>query len=390
MARLVLMSDLSEAYAHSILHGIVRYSNTHDPWVLCKMPLSVYESGGIRAVIEFAEYWKADAIIGQFKDGDDVDMFRRHGIIAYAQDNHHKFDDIANISGDYEGAGVMAAEYFISLGAVNFAFYGQRGRVWSEERRDAFISCINSKVPSCTISIKEADDVDPVWWYDVSDLLQWLENLPKPVAIFASDDNSAFQIAEACRQSKSIGMRVPDDIIILGVDNDESLCQLCSPMLSSIEQKTEQAGYDTAAMIEARLALPMEQRFEDIRDVRVELGGLVTRRSSDVFFHDNAYLKKVCTFISQNIATNISVKDLVALVPMSRRLLEKVFREKMGTSIYQYIIDMRVSRMKRLIDQGRSPQQAAAELGIDCAAISRNFKAATGLTPVQYAKQLGK
>ena len=91
MARLLLMTDFSESYANKLLKGIMRFSHEHEPWVVCKMPLSLRDNGRMDEVVKFAVDWKADAIIGQFLPTDDVDAFRKHGIIAIAQDYHQKF-----------------------------------------------------------------------------------------------------------------------------------------------------------------------------------------------------------------------------------------------------------------------------------------------------------
>ena len=95
MARLLLMTDFSESYANKLLKGIMRFSHEHEPWVVCKMPLSLRDNGRMDEVVKFAVDWKADAIIGQFLPTDDVDAFRKHGIIAIAQDYHQKFSSIS-------------------------------------------------------------------------------------------------------------------------------------------------------------------------------------------------------------------------------------------------------------------------------------------------------
>ncbi|MBO6248152.1 MAG: substrate-binding domain-containing protein, partial [Bacteroidales bacterium] len=234
MARLLLMTDFSESYANKLLKGIVRYSHDHDPWVVCKMPLSLRDSGRMDEVLKFALSWQADAIIGQFLPTDDVDSFKRNGIIAIAQDYHQKFPSISNISGDYAASGRICADYLIKKRVHNFGYFGLKGMIWSDVRRDSFIEEIRLKVPDATISIQEKDDISETWWYDLEGLRKWLRELPKPVAILACDDNRAYYIIEAARLEGGDDMRIPEDIMVLGIDNDESLCQLCSPQLSSL------------------------------------------------------------------------------------------------------------------------------------------------------------
>lgn len=388
MLRVLLMTDFSESYANKLLEGIVRYSYQCTPCVVCKMPLSVPATGGLGKVLDFALQWHADAIIGQFHEGDNVDMFRRHGIIAIAQDFRKRFTTISNITANYAGEGRICAQHMIDLGAKNFAYYGREGYVWSDERRDGFVQQIAESVKNATISVKERSEINGAWWYDIGEVKSWLRRLPKPVAIMACDDNMAYHIIEACQQERDTGMRIPNDILLLGVDNDVSLCQLCWPTLSSFGQHVEQAGFNTAMMIDRMLQIPVERRFDVIEDVMVQPGTIAVRKSTDVFLHENPYIKKVCTYIQQHLSEPIKVNDLVNQVPMSRRLLEQIFHAEIGMSIYQYILSTRVNRMKSLINDGHSAQEAAQELGLDFKAISRTFKNITGETPVEYSKKI--
>ena len=268
MARLLLMSDFSESYANQLLQGIMRYSHEHEPWVVCKMPLSLRDSDRMNEVVDFAVRWKADAIIGQFRPSDDLDSFKKHGIIPICQDFQQSFPGQINIKGDYELAGKICADYLIEKHLKNFGFFGLKGIVWSDERRNGFVEEIRSRLPDATISILEKENISEAWWYDLDTLTEWLDSLPKPVAIFACDDNRAYYIIEASKQCGA-GNRIPNDILVLGVDNDESLCQLCDPQLSSLNQGTEEAGYKTAKMIDELLAIPAEQRFDKVDDITV-------------------------------------------------------------------------------------------------------------------------
>lgn len=382
------MTDLSESYANKLIKGMAKYSFERTPMVMCKMPLSVYVSGGIEKVLEFAVRWNADAIIGQFDEKDDLDIFRKNGIIAIAQDYRKRFSGVTNITADYSAQGRVAARYLISQGARNFGFYGLAGMVWSDERREGFISEISSSLDGAVVSVIERSCMDEIWWYDLGMVTDWLRNLPKPVAILACDDNMAFHIIEACNQADEPGLRIPEDVMLMGMDDDESLCQLCSPPLSSFKPMVEHAGYCVAKLLDDRMHLPLEKRFSDIYDVRVMPGSVVTRRSTDIFFHENPYIKKVCDYIQRHYTENIKVDELVSLVPMSRRLLEKLFLSEMKVSIHQFIIRLRIDRMIALMTQGNSPQVAADIMNMDSKALSRSFKSVMGKTPTDYMKSL--
>lgn len=387
MARVLMMTDFSESYANKLLSGIMRYSHEHEPWTVCKVPLSLRDSGRMQELVDFATRWKADAVIGQFRSGDPVEGFLDRGIITLAQDFQQRFPNLINISGDYYLSGEMAADYFIEKGVRYFAFYGIPGMVWSEERLEGFSARIRERLPDATVSVHMKTSLQEIWWYDTASLTEWLAALPKPVAILGCDDNIAYQIIEAITQVGREDMRIPDDILVMGVDNDASVCQMCSPQLSSINQEVEHAGYQTAALIDELLAFPPAERRSRYRDIIVKPSYITTRQSTDAYIHQNPYVSKVMYYVNENLGSRIKVESLVDLVPMSRRMLETTFARETGISLYQYIIRARVNRMKDLINAGHSPLQAADELGTEYKIIARNFKNLTGMTPAEYAKK---
>lgn len=387
MARVLMMTDFSESYANKLLSGIMRYSHEHEPWTVCKVPLSLRDSGRMQELVNFATRWKADAVIGQFRSGDPVEGFLDRGIITLAQDFQQRFPNLINISGDYYLSGEMAADYFIEKGVRYFAFYGIPGMVWSEERLEGFSARIRERLPDATVSVHMKTSLQEIWWYDTDSLTEWLAALPKPVAILGCDDNIAYQIIEAVTQVGREDMRIPDDILVMGVDNDASVCQMCSPQLSSINQEVEHAGYQAAALIDELLAFPPAERRSRYRDIIVKPSYITTRQSTDAYIHQNPYVSKVMYYVNENLGSRIKVESLVDLVPMSRRMLETTFARETGISLYQYIIRARVNRMKDLINAGHSPLQAADELGTEYKIIARNFKNLTGMTPAEYAKK---
>lgn len=387
MARVLMMTDFSESYANKLLSGIMRYSHEHEPWTVCKVPLSLRDSGRMQELVDFATRWKADAVIGQFRSGDPVEGFLDRGIITLAQDFQQRFPNLINISGDYYLSGEMAADYFIEKGVRYFAFYGIPGMVWSEERLEGFSARIRERLPDATVSVHMKTGLQEIWWYDTDRLTEWLAALPKPVAILGCDDNIAYQIIEAVTQVGREDMRIPDDILVMGVDNDASVCQMCSPQLSSINQEVEHAGYQAAALIDELLAFPPAERRSRYRDIIVKPSYITTRQSTDAYIHQNPYVSKVMYYVNENLGSRIKVESLVDLVPMSRRMLETTFARETGISLYQYIIRARVNRMKDLINAGHSPLQAADELGTEYKIIARNFKNLTGMTPAEYAKK---
>ena len=390
MARVIFLTDFSEAYARELLLGMARYAHdTAQAWSLCRLPLSIRDKFGIEAVVEWAVRMKADAVIGQFYNTDNVGLFRENGIIAIAQDFKKRFTTIPNITGPHHLAGRMAAEYFLKKGFRNFAFYGTRGIDFSDERCQGFRETVEQANPDFTFSSLRSGAQNDLWYYDTAQLITWLQSLPKPVAIMACDDNQAYHITEACLQAEGAGFRIPDDIAVLGVDNDETICRLSAPNLSSLNQNIEQGGYDVARLIDRILHDPKAER----EDIMVYPTHIITRQSTDIYANNDPHIAEVLKYIHENISQKITVDDLVALVRLSRRLLESRFKKSMGTSIYDYIIQVRIEKMTQLLGEGLSVSEAASELGFsDIKNVSRTFKQLKGMTPSEYRQQvtLGK
>ena len=178
--------------------------------------------------------------------------------------------------------------------------------------------------------------------------------------------------------------RIPNDIAILGVDNDETICKLSTPNLSSLNQGVEQGGYDVARLIDRLIRNP-EAEWEDVMVMPTHI---VTRQSTDIYANNDPHIAEVLRYIHENISQKITVNELVKLVPLSRRLLETRFKKSMGTSIYDYIIQVRIEKMMQLLCEGQSVSEAAAELGFsDIKNVSRTFRQLKGITPSEYREQ---
>jgi LacI family transcriptional regulator len=379
MPRIILLTDFSEDYANRLLKGIVRYSKEHNPWVLCRMPLSYRDVHKIEGVLKWALKWKADGIIAQFYNSDNVSLFRRHGIAAIAQDFRLRFDEIPNITGTHFAAGRMGADYFIKKGFRSFGFYGFKRIVWSEERCEGFRSEIEKHGLGDRFSEYRNIGEDQRWYYESVSLCEWLMKLPKPCAIMACDDSRAYHIVEVCNLH---GIRVPQDVAVLGVDNDEVVCALSNPPLSSIEQDVETGGYEAARLMERMIENP-GGKFDD---VVVNATRVVTRRSTDIYATDDNYISTALRFIHDNSERRLGVEDVVRQVPLARRLLETRFRQITGTSVYSYIMGARIERLaQRLLETDDPITDVALQMGFtDYKNISRQFRGIKGCTPSEW------
>jgi LacI family transcriptional regulator len=382
MIKIILLSDFSEEYNKNLLRGVTRYSKDHGPWTFCKMPTYYRETLGIDGILKWAREWEANGIIGQFYNGEEVEKFTKARIPVIAQDFKERFTDIPNITGAYRETGALGADYFLKKGFKNFAFYGFGNIVWSRERAEGF----EERVQEAGFDVhyyenKDSRGVD-LWYYKPSALSDWLKSLPKPVALMACDDNQGHHITEAARHA---GIRIPDELAVLGVDNDEMICDLSDPPLSSIELDSEKSGYEAARL--------MEQMIEDqvcyADDIVVNATQVVTRHSTDIFASKDKYIVSALKYIHGNLDKNLKVDQVLKEVPLSRRSLEKRFIMTTGYPVYEYIYNQRIEKFtQKLLDTDLTIFEIALDLGLsDSKNIARQFKQIKGVTPMEYRKQ---
>lgn len=380
--RLLIITDFTESFAYKLLKGIVSYNRGKEQWTICRMPPSYKRHLGAEGVVNWAKNWGADAVIGQFAGNDEVSLFTKNGIVVVAQDYIRKFNGIPNITADYHGTGRMAAEYFIGKGYTNFAFFGFRDVCWSDERYEGFKKAVEESGYGDHLSAYRMQDINAIWYYELDRLSDWLRDLPKPVAVMACDDNQASNLIDACN---SIGIKMPGEVAIIGVDNDEIICNLNTPSLTSIHVDIENGGYRTAELID-RIVSDRSTRVEDIvlKPVKV-----VSRISTASYATDDTQILNAIQFIHQNLTKKISVSDVMKEAALSRRLLERRFKAVTGESIYQYISRNKVKLFAdMLLDTNDQVINVALNLGEnDSKSISRKFKAAYGMAPNEWREK---
>ncbi len=346
------------------------------------MPPSFKKDYGLEGVVEWAKNWNADAIIGQFSSDEKVERFGEEGIIAIAQDYQTSFRNIPNITAEYRRTGVMAADYFLHRGFRNFAFYGYAEAVWSHERGEGFKERIREKGGKLTYTEYENIPLDSLWYYDSAPVVEWLRSIPLPAALFACDDTQAYKLIEICNV---LGIRIPEELVVLGVDNDEMTCDLSAPSLSSIDMNIEKAGYETAALIDRMLADPSTE----LQDIVIKSVSVVSRMSTDIYATDNPNIRKVLTYIHTHYTRRITVSEILEEVPLSRRLLEMQFKDVVGMGVYSYIKKLRMDKLaESLLSSDDTVGTIAARLGFDDPKnISRQFKQVKGCTPEEYRRR---
>lgn len=380
MAKILLLTDFSSGYSRNLLKGIVRYSKEVGNWSFQRMPLYYRMLYGENGVVEWAKKWQADAIIAQLTDVN-IELLNDLNIPIIVQNYRDRNKAVSNLTGDYFNTGVMAAKFFLNRGYRNFAFYGFKGAIWSRERADGYSHEIEKQ--GYKLAVLENDNKDKEEWsYNHTVLGNWLQSLPKPVALFACDDHFALQISETCNV---YNINVPDDIAILGVDNDDLLCNISDPPLSSIVLDVENGGYNAGKLLHQLITKEITEPFNIVVNPLI----IERRKSTEKYAVSDKNIRIILNYIEKNYANHLSVEELVKQVPLSRRVLEKKFKEETGESLYQYIQNYRIDQFTRLlITTDYSLFEAALQSGFEnYKNVSRIFRKYKSLSPAEYRKR---
>ena len=385
MIRVLIISDFTESFSHKLLAGLVDYSRAKEQWIVRRMPPEYKAQIGIPGVIRIAKEWDVNAVVGQFEPTDDIGLFAENGIVAIAQDYKKKFTTIPNVTGDYIGTGRMAARFFIDRGFKNYGFFGFNDVCWSDERCDGFRREIEEAGFGANFYAYRMQEIDMVWYYQRNRLREWLLSIPKPIAIMACDDNQGANLIEACH---SVGIKIPSEVSVIGVDNDETLCSLGSTTLTSVQVDIEAGGRQAAALVERLVADPSAP----VEDVVLKPVKIVQRMSTAAFATDDQQILKSILFIHKNVQKKISVSDVMAEAALSRRLLERRFKEVTGKTLYEYITSQKLKHFaEQLEDTDEQVINIALSMGeIDTKSISRRFKQIYGCTPVEWREKQRK
>ena len=252
---------------------------------------------------------------------------------------------------------------------------------YQDERSDRFARAIGERGFSCDVYRHPAAKA-LTWDEEQRHIAAWLERLPKPVAVMTCHDDRGHQVLDACLR---VGLTVPDEVAILGVDNDPFLCNLSTPQLSSIDVNPERIGYEAAALLD-RL---MKGRRPPRRPLLFPPRGLVLRQSTDVTAVGDAHVAQAARLIRDHAHAAVGIEELLAKVPVSRSALFRRFKEHLGRSPKEEMTRVRIERARELLRHSTLSVGAVAERAgyTEAKHFIVIFRRATGLTPLRYRKQ---
>ncbi|HEX7446394.1 MAG TPA: DNA-binding transcriptional regulator [Pirellulales bacterium] len=285
---------------------------------------------------------------------------------------------------DHQAVGRLAAEHLLERGLRHFAFVGYVEHAFSLGREAGFrsqIERLGHRVAVFHDRVRRPSELNGLWRWNPS-LLTWLKSLPTPVGILTSNDSQGVQVSEYCRH---LGLHVPDQVAMVGVDDDDLLCDLARPSLSSVQLPGPRIGYEAAVMLER---LIRRQRLETSR-LELPPVRLVVRQSSDIQAIGDGDVSAAVRYIRDHASEAIDVGDVVRAVAASRRSLERRFRRHLQRGIGQEIRRAHLERAKALLADTDMPMSlVAVRAGFtDSRQLSIVFRQETGSTPTHFRRQ---
>lgn len=387
--KIALLIESSRAYGRGLLRGVASYLHTHQHWSVYVQSRSPED-----AVPPWLDGWEGDGIIARVESREMEAVLLRTGLPCV--DVRGAFDlDMPLVETNEHSTCRLAFEHLSGCGFRHFAFCGFEGANYSERRLRYFRELVEAagnsfasyqsplpRRPGAELMLSSREQLALL---STDSLAGWLQGLPKPVGLFACNDVCGQQVLNACRE---LDVAVPEQIAVLGVDNDTVHCELAEPPLSSIQLNAKQIGSVAASLLDDMI----EGRVSPPAKTFIDAAGVVVRQSTDIIAVDDPVVAKALRFIRQNAHLSISVEDVVGAAGVSRRQLERRFHQTLDRTPNDEIQRVRLRRVKRLlVTTELSLNDIAGKVGFEYPEyLSTVFKKAVGKSPMAFRKSAGE
>jgi LacI family transcriptional regulator len=369
----------SMAYYRRALRGVWRYAEGAPDWELTSLAPESLSS-------RIPRRYQPDGLIVTANTrmlDESLEFWRRPLVNVSAVITGQQF---ARVGVDNEQIGRLAAAHFLERGLSRFAFVGPYKQMFSIERESAYRQAVEaSGYDVASYLSRSAREFDPLGlhWDLEPDVQKWLSQLPLPVGIFTPNDLWGIQVIMAARR---VNLRVPEDVAVLGVDDDDLYCEMTRPRLSSIIVPAEQIGYEAAAL----LAQLLEGKASPKEPLLLSPVGIEIRRSTEVLAIDDTDVIAAVRFIRENAHRPLQVADVLSQVPLGRRTLERRCRKFLGWGIGQEIERTHLDRAKKLLANTTLSLQAVAyQSGFqDYRQMARVFRRRLDITAGDYREMI--
>lgn len=388
MPRVALWLPTSIKGSRDLLRGVLSYVNLNGYW-----SVDLIDEFNPRLAANAPEKLGYSGLIVDMRDRRQEEILRASDCPVVLTcvpdallDSGPPFDRLCRIECDNEGVGLRAAEFFLERKFKNYAFAGDvTDAHWSVRRRIAFCRKLAETGCACDVYPLPSESERGDFAKEKHRLSAWLKALPKPSALLAANDTRGRQVLMACQ---SAGVQVPQEVAVLGVDNDDVVCEATQPPLSSIQMSVEQAGFEAARVLDRMIR---RNTRRGTRQTVITFGFLRVeqRRSTDILQVADPLVARAIDVIRLNADATITVEDIVQHLRVSRRWLEKCFRSE-GRTVRAEIMLVRMNRVQTLLRETKLTVEAIAE---DCGFTSTShlgtvFRKHFGTTPAAYRRNV--
>jgi len=373
--RVAIIVETSMASGREIVKGIAQYVRENTPWSI------YYEPGHFQEKVPvWLRHWHGEGIIARVRNREMAEALAASRLPVVDVLGNIPDTQIPVVQVDDQAVAQLAAEHLLERGFRHFAHCSVRGPAWAERRRAAFVARITAAGRTCDAYQLPAMQTK-AWFSETTRqrLADWVQQLPKPVGIMACNDTAGQRVLEACRRC---GVTVPEEAAVIGVDNDEALCQIADPMLSSIIPVHDRVGYHAAELLD-RL---MQGHRASAAPLFLKPTTVVVRRSTDVLAMDDRDVAAAVRFIREHACSGIGVEDVVRHVALSYSTLRRRFQRILSRSVHDEIIRVRLERAQELLTETNlSLARIAVVTGFEHQEyLGAVFRAKLGQTPKQF------
>lgn len=333
-----ILVETSLASGRDITRWIASFMREHGPWSAYHEPRSLEDT-----LPSWLNHWKGDGIIVRVQNKSLANRVKAFGIPAVDVLGVEENSGLPLVHVDDQHIGQLAADHLQQRGFRHFAFCGIKDENWSMRRRDAFVaSHAEAGYETTVIEVPRHLTRQRTWESRETILAAWIQELPKPVGVMVCSDQLGPHLLEACRRT---GCVIPDEVAVLGVDNDEALCELSNPALSSIHPGHREVGYQAAALLD-RI---MKGARPPKKPLYTRAMNIVTRRSTDVLAIEDRNLRQALRIIREQAPQGIGVEEVVRHSGLSRSVLQRRFRKQLGKSIHDELLAVRIKHACELM-----------------------------------------
>jgi LacI family transcriptional regulator len=381
--KVAVLIEASRAAGRGLLSGIIKYINANNNWACYREPPSYTRLGGKKNLLKWLKSLHVDGIIAHDHYAREIEsLINKKMPMVLASIDQKKYPFLPSFADNGIVTGQLAAKHLLERGLRNFAYYGLRKKDVFRDRCRSFRDTIKQAGFKTDFYESKFNVRSISWETELTNIVNWLIALPKPVGIMTYADDYSQQLIEACKIAK---LKIPDQVAIVGVDNDHLICNLSNPPLSSVALKYERAGYEVAHLLDRLMSgEPMNGQ-----QVIIEPTHVVTRQSTNTLFLEDPAVLQAVRYIHQNSTRLLQVDDVVKISGLSRRALQQKFNKILGHSIFAEIQKRHSDQIAKMLIETNLPiSQIAATLGHSgIEHISRYFRLAKGCGPTEYRRK---